>query len=80
MMRYYIIVIGILQDWSVQIIQKNQSIEMKPLENLIQKTNKRKKKELFIIYQKLYQISSRLLNQFNEFLKMLNNKKINLLT
>ncbi len=63
--------------WSVQIIQKNQSIEMKPLENLIQeKLIKGKRKRIIHHISKIdIKYKPGLLNQFNEFLKMLNNKK-----
>lgn len=63
--------------WSVQIIQKNQSIEMKPLENLVQeKLIKGKRKRIIHNTSKIdIKYKPGLLNQFNEFLKMLNNKK-----
>lgn len=66
--------------WSVNIVQKNHSIEMKPLENLVQeKMIKRKRIRIFHDKSKFdTKFKPGLFNQVNEFLKMLEDKKHNL--
>lgn len=63
--------------WSVQIVQKNQSIEMKPLENLVQeKIIKGERKRIIHNTSKIdIKYKPGLSIQFNEFLKVLKNKK-----
>ena len=63
--------------WSVNIIQKNHSIEMKPLENLVQeKLIKNKRTRIYYNKSKIDCILKPGLSlQVSEFLKMLNNKK-----
>ena len=63
--------------WSINIIQKNQSFEMKPLENLVQeKLIKGKRIRIFHDISKIdLKFKPGLFIQVNEFLKMLNDKK-----
>ena len=63
--------------WSVNIIQKNHSIEMKPLEDLVQeKLIKNKRTRTYYSKSKIDRILKPGLSfQVSEFLKMLNNKK-----
>lgn len=66
--------------WSVNVVQKNHSIEMKPLENLVQeKIIKGKRIRIFHDKSKFdTKFKPGLFNQVNEFLKMLEDKKHNL--
>jgi len=66
--------------WSVNVIQKNHSIEMKPLENLVEeKIIKGKRIRIFHDQSKFdTKFKPGLFNQVNEFLKMLEDKKHNL--
>ena len=66
--------------WSVNIIQKNHSIEMKPLENLVQeKLIKGKRVRFFHNKSNLDTLfKPGLFNQVTEFLKMLKGKNHNL--
>lgn len=63
--------------WSINIIQKNQSIEMKPLENLVQeKLIKGKRKRVFHEISKIdLKFKPGLFYQVSDFLKMLNDRK-----
>ena len=63
--------------WSVNIIQKYHSVEMKPLENLVEeKLIKGKRIRIFHNRSKIdSKFKPGLFYQVNEFLKMLNNKK-----
>ena len=63
--------------WSINIIQKDHSVEMKPLENLVQE--KLIKDKRIRVFHNKSKIDSKfkpgLFYQVSEFLKMLNNKK-----
>ncbi len=63
--------------WSINIIQKNQSIEMKPLENLVEeKLIRGKRIRVFHDISKIdLKFKPGLFYQVSEFLKMLNDKK-----
>ena len=63
--------------WSINIIQKDHSVEMKPLENLVQeKLIKGKRIRVFHNKSKIdSKFKPGLFYQVSEFLKMLNNKK-----
>ena len=63
--------------WSINIIQKNQSIEMKPLENLVhEKLIRGKRIRVFHNISKIdLKFKPGLFYQVSEFIKMLNDKK-----
>lgn len=63
--------------WSINIIQKNQSIEMKPLENLVhEKLIRGKRIRVFHDISKIdLKFKPGLFYQVSEFIKMLNDKK-----